>query len=180
MFVNVTWRLNIGVLSEHLIHLIERMKESVSLSDRILLSLNSGIWVIRNNVASCEAQSESWWHNSKNGQNWLMPNLRVWVTMKLTKNTWLIPVACKNLFSFYIQNKSELPQCRHDAALKVFTWRYWLISGSDVRVHWQHPLSFHLASGWIWQLRCVFSPCCIAWAFLECIWSEGRRLPFFW
>lgn len=136
------------MLSEHWIYLIERMKANMSLCDRILLSLNWGIWVIRNNAASCQAESDSWWHNSKNCQNWLMPNLRECVTMRLTKNTWMIAVACRSLSSFYIQNKSELPQCRHDAAPKVFTWRDWLISGSDVRVCWLHPLSFHLASRW--------------------------------
>lgn len=56
--------------------------------------------------------------------------------MRLTKNTWTVPVACKSLFSCYIQNKSEVPQGRHDAALKIFMWRHWLMSSSDVRVHW--------------------------------------------
>lgn len=144
------------MLSEHSIYLKEEMKESMSLSDRILLSLNSGIWVIRNNAASCQAKPESRWHNAKNCENWLMPNLMVWVTKRLTKNTRMFAVACRSLFSFYVQNRSALPQCRHDAALKVFTWRDWLVSGSDVSVCWPHPLSLHLASGLMWRRRHAF------------------------
>lgn len=173
MFVSVTWHLEIGVLSERSIYFIEELKESTSLSDRILLSLNSGIWVIRNNAALCQAKSESRWHNSKISQNWLMPSLRVWVTTRLTKNTWMFAVPCQSLFSFCLQNKSALPQCRHDAALKVFSWGDRLLSGSDVRVCWPHHLSLPLASGLIWRHAFLSAP--PSGPLLEGVWSVGRE-----
>lgn len=158
MLVNATWHLKIGVLSERAIDSVQRGKGSVSLPDRILLSLNSGTWVTRNNAALCEAQSESWSHDSKNCQNWLMPNLRVWVTVRLAKNTRMIPVVGKGLSSLYIQNN----QSYHNAdtmpwrSLRGDTGLYFGFGCEStlpggIRCHW-----FYFVSGWIWQLDVSF------------------------
>lgn len=81
----------------------------------------------------------------------------------------MLAVACRSLFSFYDQNKSELPQCRHDAAQKVFTWRDWLTSGSDVSAllilcHFTEP-----------QIRQAFLAAPSNEPLPKGVWSVGRK-----
>lgn len=116
-----------------------------------------------------------WGLNSKNCQNWLMPTLMVWVTMTLTKNIsdwWCLG---ESVSSSYIQNRSELPPCRHSTALKVFSGRDWLTWGSDVKALWLFLLVTSLNSGLIWRLRHVFPFCAFKWAHIEGVWSVGRK-----
>lgn len=121
-----------------------------------------------------------WGRNSKNCQNWLMPTLMVWVTMRLTKNIWMIGGVCEKVCLPPTFRTDQ--SCRHaDAqrsALKVFSARDWLTCGSDVKALWLFLLVTSLNSGLIWRLRHVSPLCSFKWALLEGVWSVGRKDRF--
>lgn len=137
------------------------------------LSFNRGIWVIRNNIVSFQVKSESWGNTSKSCQNWLVSNLRVWVTLRLTKNTWfLLPAK----FCFY--STLRINQSYRSVGI-MLARRSWCGQKYCYQVQkWDCPTCSPLAPG---PQEELISQMCLFFSLLTLlkdVWSPARKDSF--